>query len=112
MKNKLLSPAIVFIIGFLTMGLGNTVSIYIITDCISFDKDGAALYPMREAVLNFITFGIYGILWTYKTARTVCAETEGKNKGFTVLITVLSVFPTRCISMALIANKMLLSEKY
>ena len=62
---------------------------------------------MREAILNLITLGIYGIFWTYSVAKTV---SEGE-KGFSVAASVLSAVLLRFISMALITNKILLSEK-
>ncbi len=111
MKKNLFSPAIAFILGFLTLGLGNNVNIYMISDRIAFDKDGNVFYPMREAILNFITFGFYGIFWTYKISKTVSAALNDSAKGFVVLTTVMSALPFRCISMALITNKILLSER-
>ncbi len=110
MKKNLFSPAIAFILGFLTLGLGNNVNIYVISDRIAFDKDGNVLYPMREAVLNFITFGLYGIFWTYKVSKAISGATDS-DKGFAALVTVLSALPIRFISMALITNKILLSER-
>lgn len=108
---KFFSPAIVFILGFLTLGLGNNVNIYIISDRLGFDKEGRTLYPMQEAVLNFITFGFYGIIWTLKITKAINTALSEKNKAFTVLMTVLSATPFRCISMALITNKIILSER-
>jgi len=55
MKKNFFSPAIIFILGFLTLGLGNNASIYIISDRLITDGEGSPLYPMREAVLNIIT---------------------------------------------------------
>ena len=111
MKNNIFSPAIVFIIGFLTLGLGNNVNIYMISDRMTLDKDGNTLYPMREAMLNFITFGIYGIYWTYKTADAIRSVLPECKKGFVVSMTIISLLPIRCISMAIITNKILLLER-
>lgn len=111
MKNNFFSPAIAFILGFLTLGLGNNVNIYMISDKVTYDKDGNVFFPMREAMLNFITFGIYGIFWTHKVSKAISTAISDEKKSFTVLTTVMSVFPLRCVSMALITNKILLSER-
>jgi len=111
MKKNLFSPAVAFILGFLTLGLGNNVNIYVISDKITYDKDGNVFFPMREAMLNFITFGIYGIFWTYKISKAISVALSDNSKSFTVLTTVMSALPLRCISMALITNKILLSER-
>lgn len=111
MKKNLFSPAIVFIIGLLALGIGNSVNIYLISDRFTLDGSGRVMYPMREAVLNFITFGVYGIFWTYRTAKNVDLRFGVSSNAFPVLAAVLSALPLRCVSMALITNKLLLSEK-
>ena len=111
MKKNFFSPAIVFILGFLTLGLGNNVNIYMISDRMTLDKDGNTVYPMREMMLNFMTFGIYGIYWTYKTADAIFSVLPECKRSFVIVMMVLSALPLRCISMALITNKILLLER-
>ena len=111
MNKKFFSTPIVFILGLLIPFIGNTANIYLITDYISFNKDGEVLLPMREIMLNVITFGIYGIIWTYRTAKTVAFALSDDKKSFTLAITVLSALPLRFLSMTLLTNKILLSEK-
>ena len=111
MKKKLFSPPIIFIIGLIVPFLGNTLNIYLISDYVSFNKDGDVLLPMREAMLNVITFGIYGIIWTYRINKTVNYALSDNKKGFVIFTTVLSALPLRFLSMTLITNKILLSEK-
>ena len=112
MKKNFFSPAIIFILGFLTLGLGNNASIYIISDRLITDGEGSPLYPMREAVLNIITFGFYGIYWTFKISKALCSVSESPSRSFTVLTTLLSALPFRCVSMALITNKILILERH
>lgn len=109
MKKNLFSPATVFILGLLV--IGNSVNIYLITDRLMLDGKGRVMYPMREAVLNFITFGVYGIFWTYRAAKNVNLRFGVRSNAFQILTAILSALPLRCLSMALITNKLLLSEK-
>ena len=81
MKNKFFSPAIAFILGFLTLGLGNNVNIYMISDKVTYDKNGNVFFPMREAMLNFITFGIYGLVVMSSVStdiNTIATRYDGK----------------------------------
>lgn len=109
MKKNLFSSATVFILGLLM--LGNSVNIYLISDRLMFNGNGRVMCPMREAVLNFITFGVYGIFWTYRTAKAVNLGFGVRSNAFSILAAVLSALPLRCVSMALITNKILLLEK-
>ncbi len=109
MKKNLFSPATVFILGLLM--LGNSVNIYLISNRLMFNGNGSVIFPMREAVLNFITFGVYGIFWTYRTAKTANLDFGVRSNAFSIIAAVFSALPLRCISMALITNKILLSEK-
>ena len=112
MKKNFFSPAVAFILGFLTLGIGNNVNIYMISDRLSFDGEGRTLYPMQEMVLNLISFGFYGIFWTYKVSKAVnVALLAENNKSFVAIMTVLSATPLRFIGMAIITNKILLSER-
>ena len=113
MKNIKFSPALAFIIGFCTLGLGNNANIYIISDKIGFDKQGRVICPMMEMMLNIITFGIYGIFWTYKISSVISAKNGSSGvTSETVLNTVLSALPTRCISMALVVKDLDFGERF
>ncbi len=100
------SIGIVFI-SFLTLGLANTVFIYIFSDMAVKDEHGKIIYPMRCAVLNVITLGIYGGIWIYKMGKKL--DVSDKNPApsrQTVAFCVLSFVFLRGISLANIYYRM------
>ncbi len=101
MNNKLFNPAFVFILGFITFGIANYVYMYLISEKLGRDSKDELIYPMREVVLNFLTLGVYGIIWTYKTADQLYG-----NKKNAVICAIISVFPIRCVSMAMLASQL------
>ena len=76
MKNKYLNPTSVLILGLFTFGIANSLFIYAFSKFMRFDKNGYVIYPMKELILNVITFGIYGIYWTFSinSALDACEE--------------------------------------
>ncbi len=101
MKKKALNPVLVFILGLATFGISNHIFIYMISKHIGKDSNGELIFPMREAVLNIITLGIYGIIWTYRMTRLVNME-----KGTSIICTLVSAFPIRCISLTMITGQL------
>ncbi len=106
-KTKLTAP-IVFIIGIVTLGLANFYFLYRFSVLIGKDARGNLIYPMREAVINVMTLGIYGIYWTVKASLAL--DKREKNDGFstiTIVSAVLSAIPmVRTVSMAIICNRL------
>ena len=102
MKQRKLKPIIVFILGFCTMGIADLIFIYWFSKMMRFDKEGNVIYPMKEFILNIITFGIYGIYWTYYINRTLdSCEEQGRGKMMSVILSVASALPIRCIALAI-----------
>ncbi len=108
MRNSKLSPPLVFILGMVTLGLADVFFVYRFSELMISDANGKTLYPMREAVLNVITFGIYGIYWTFKIGHILDKKEENiKVSAISILCTVLSAIPfARIVSMTLICNRM------
>lgn len=108
MKDSRLNPPLVFIIGMVTLGAANFFFVYRFSELLKKDADGKRMYPMREAALNVITLGIYGIYWTFKVGRTLDAREENAGiSPISVLLTILSAIPfVRIVSMTLICNRM------
>ena len=71
MNNYLKKSLLIFFTGLLTFGIGNVVFIYLISEKLRFDKNGQALYPMKEAALDLITVGFYGFYWLYRVGRSI-----------------------------------------
>lgn len=107
MNNPVKKALIAFLVIFPTFGIGSTLYIFLISDKMSADSENRIIYPAKEAVLNLITLGIYGIVWTYRTSCLI-----DKRNGFTefsastLICTLLSCFPLRCISMALLIYRL------
>lgn len=102
MKNKYLNPTSVLILGLFTFGIANSLFIYAFSKFMRFDKNGYVIYPMKEFILNVITFGIYGIYWTFSinSALDACEE-QGRGRGLTALLTVISALPIiRAVALA------------
>ena len=108
MKKTKLSSPIVFIIGIVTLGLANFYFLYRFSVLIGKDAKGNLIYPMREAMINVMTFGVYGIYWTVKASFALDKREE--NAGFSpisIVSAVLSAIPmVRVISMAIICNRL------
>ena len=102
MKQRKLKPSIVFILGFCTFGIADLIFVYVFSKMLRFDKDGNVIYPMKEFILNIITFGIYGIYWTYSVNRTLdSCEEQGRGNTTSVLLAIASAFPIRFIAFAI-----------
>ena len=102
MKNKFLNPTSVLILGLCTFGIANSLFIYAFSKFMRFDKNGYVIYPMKELILNIITFGIYGIYWTFSINSALnIYEEQGSCRGLTVPLTVISALPIiRAIALA------------
>ena len=112
MNNSLKKAIIAFLLIFLTFGIGSTVYIYILSDKMKSDSENRIIYPVREAVLNLITFGIYGIIWTYRYSYMIdSAEGCTEFTAYTLLCTVLSCFPLRSVSMAVLVYRQAETEE-
>jgi hypothetical protein len=59
----------VFFIGFFTFGIANLVFLYRFSDEMLTNADGKIINPMKETVLNIITFGLYGAFWSFKMGQ-------------------------------------------
>lgn len=108
MKKTKLTPPIVFIIGIVTLGIANFYFLYRFSVFIGKDAKGNLMYPMREAMINAMTFGVYGIYWTAKASFALDKREE--NAAFSPISAVscvLSAVPmVRTISMAIISNRL------
>ena len=104
-ENK--KAVLIFLLGFVTLGIANVVYIYLFSVKISRDYKGDIIYPIREVVLNCLTIGIYGIIWTYKVSKRLDAlEGNEKASSQTLVTTIVSALPIRCISMTVIFQRM------
>lgn len=111
MNNELKRAIIVFLIGFFTLGIGNFVYIYLLSDKTVVDDTGRVIYPLKELVLTVVTLGIYGIIWTYKLSKTLDSrENREEVSGITLLSTGLSAVFLKSVSCALICYRMALLE--
>ena len=112
MNTELKKAIGVFFIGLFTFGIGNLVFLYLFSDKLNTDYNGNIIIPMRELVLNILTFGIYGAAWTYKTGKKMdMLEDREVISASTVICSVLSVLLLRCISMSVIYYRMKLNEE-
>lgn len=109
MKDSKLTPPLVFIIGLVTLGVANFFFVYRFSELINVDSNGKTIYPMREAMFNIMTFGLYGIYWSFKLDR-ILDKREGNDSisATSVLVTILSAIPlVRTVAMTLICNRMI-----
>lgn len=108
MKKTKLTPPVVFIIGIVTLGMANFYFIYRFSVLIQKDAKGNLVYPMREAVINLMTLGIYGIYWTLKISFALDKREENSDfSPISAVSCVLSAVPmVRTISMAIISNRL------
>ena len=108
MKKTKLSAPIVFIIGMFTLGFANFYFLYRFTEMIGKDAKGSLMYPMKEAMINVMTFGIYGIYWTVKASFTLDKREEKASfSPISMVTSALSAIPmVRTISMVIIANRL------
>ncbi len=106
MHRIIYNPVIVFIIGFVTFGIGNLIFIFLFSEHVAREYH-LTIIPMREVVINLLTFGIYGIIWTYKTIMLIEAE-DSRVTSSALLAAIISAIPfLRCISMAVISSKLI-----
>ncbi len=103
--NKIIyNPVLVFIIGFITFGIGNLIFIFLYSEYTAREY-GAKIIPTKEVVLNLLTFGVYGIYWTYRTIITVESESS-RVSAVPFIGAIISAVPfLRCVSMAVISSK-------
>ena len=97
MKHRKLTPALVLILELCTLGIIDLIFIYHFSKMLRFDKDGNVIYPMKEFILNVITFGIYGIYWTYFVNSTLDAHENQNNSATTIILTIISALSLRFI---------------
>ena len=84
--NKIRSNAlIIFFSGVFTFGITNSIFIGIISSEFLYFDNNKLVYPIKEAVLNFITLGVYGFIWAYKISKCI-DKRDGVNSGFTPII--------------------------
>ena len=107
MKKTKLTPPIVFILGIVTLGLANFYFLYRFSELIGKDAKGRLLYPMREAVINIMTLGVYGIYWTVKLSFALDKREESSVFSLLSAVScVISAVPmVRTVSMAIICNR-------
>ena len=100
--NKEIKKAIgIVFISILTLGLANTVFIYVISDMAARDEHGRIIYPMKNAVLNVITLGIYGGVWIYTMGKMLDTRDEiSAPSKQTVVFCLISFVFLRSISLA------------
>ena len=110
--DKELKKAIgVFFIGFFTFGIANLVFLYRFSDEMLTNADGKIINPMRETVLNVITFGLYGAYWSYKMGQKLDMLEDRESISIsTLLCALLSVVFLRSITMSVIYYRMKLSD--
>ena len=111
MNRESKKSVLIFILGLLTFGIANIVYIFIFSDKIIKDHNNRVFYPVREVILNIITLGIYGIIWTLRMSKTL-DKREGFDKitSISIISTVVSALPIRCVSMTVIYYRMLCLE--
>jgi hypothetical protein len=101
----------VFFIGFFTFGIANLVFLYRFSDEILTNADGKIINPMKETVLNIITFGLYGAFWSFKMGQKLDMLEGRENVSISTLICIpLSVLFLRSITMSVIYYRMKLSD--
>lgn len=111
MNTELKKAIAVFFIGFITFGIGNLIFLYVFSDKTCTFCDGKIIIPMREVVLNIITLGIYGAVWTYKMGKKADMLEDCENvTPITMMCAVVSLFPIRCFSMAVIYYRLKINE--
>ena len=97
----------VFFIGFFTFGIANLVFLYRFSDKMLTDASGKILNPMRESVLNIITFGLYGAYWSFKMGQKLdMLEGRESVSAITFICSLLSVLFLRSITMSVIYYRM------
>lgn len=108
MKKTKLSAPIVFIIGIVTLGIANFYFLYRFSALIGKNAKGNLIYPMREAVINVMTLGLYGIYWTVKASLWLDKREENATfSPISIVSTVLSAVPmVRTVSMVIICNRL------
>ena len=105
MKNsvKKLTPFIIVVLGFFTLGITDLIWIYSISDRINAEK----YLPMKQVALTMISLGIYGIFWTYKLSSEIKNSNSYTDNIKPMICTILSVIFLRNISTAMIYNAIL-----
>ena len=101
----------VFFIGIFTFGIANLVYLYRFSDEMLTNADGKIINPMREIVLNIITFGLYGAFWSYKIGEKLdMLDGRDSISVKTILCAILSVLFLRSLTMSVIYYRMKLCD--
>lgn len=109
--NESKKAILIALLGFLTLGIANFVYIYLFSCKIARDAQGKTIYPLRALILDIVTFGIFGIIWTYKVSKAL-DKREGYSELTTpsLVCTVISGIALRSVSMAYIYYRLKLLE--
>ena len=101
-KTKLqkLTPLLIVLLGFFTLGLSDLVFIYVISDRFNCKK----FLPMKQLSLMIVTLGIYGIFWSYRVASEMRKEKMIKEYWKAPICALLAIFFMRNISVLIIYN--------
>ena len=97
-SKRTLIPFLIFVAGFFTFGLSDLWFIYLLSDRI----DRKRFLPMKQLALTLITFGIYGIIWTFNITRVIKYPNNSITTNKSILYIILSILFLRSASTALI----------
>lgn len=99
-KTKLqkLTPLLIVLLGFFTLGIADLVWIYIISDKFNRKK----FLPMKQLALTIITLGIYSVFWSYRVASAMNRAEIIKERWKVPFCALLTVFFLRCISILIL----------
>lgn len=100
-KTKKMIPMVIIILGFFTLGLTDLIWIYQASDKVNRYR----FPPIKQLALIIITFGIYGIFWTYMLCGELPKSEKNDNNKLKYICTVLSVIFLRNISVAMIVKR-------
>lgn len=103
-KKQKFQTFFIMICGFFTLGISNLVWIYILSDKV----DPINFLPMKQIVLTLITFGIYGIFWCNKMAKTVFNNIETRRND--IIFCTVFAFVFCAASIALIHSRLTLTN--
>ena len=99
---KSMKPFLIFIAGFFTFGITDLWFIYTISDKLGREK----LIPMKQLALTLVTFGLYGIYWTYKIGKMLIKANDSKSINKRILCVILSACFLRCASIAVFYSEL------
>ncbi len=97
----------VFFIGFFTLGIANLIFLYRFSNEMVTDASGKIIIPMQELVLNLLTLGLYGAVWSYKMGKKLdLIENNDNISSITIICSILSVVFLRSFTMGNIYYRM------